>query len=92
MTLFTLNYIVQLDKTNKINWERAGNFKEAFVACAKRLFVVIGHRKTDENYEIMSASKVDSVSDTESGERPKQVHSVVITPTCYSLVPVYKNL
>jgi hypothetical protein len=71
MTLFKLNYIVQLDKTHIINWERAGNFKEAFVAYPKRLFTVIGHRKTDENYENMSARRVGSVSNTESGEPPK---------------------
>jgi hypothetical protein len=32
MTLFKLDFIVQLDKKNVINLEWAGNFKEAFVA------------------------------------------------------------
>ena len=41
------------------------------MAYPKRLFTVLGHRKTEENYENMSARRVGSVSNTESGEPPK---------------------
>lgn len=41
------------------------------MAYRKRLFTVVGHRKTEENYENKSARRDGCVSNTESGEPPK---------------------